>query len=110
MIDIRYENGKIVHNGQHYTAIKELDKKLTELGVPHDFHELYDGYQICVPKNSGNCFEGDAVQHFGSYGARRNLLEVWGFDLNDPAGYLTVEQALVYFVDWWKKKGGVVDE
>ena len=102
MIDIKYdENGKIVHNGERYKSIQELDRKLTELGIPHEMHEMLDGYQICVPeKHKPNCFEGDVIEHFGSYGAEQDLLEVYGFNLNDPDGYLTVEQALEYFVKW----------
>lgn len=102
MIRIEYdENGKIKHNGEKYKAIKELDRKLTELDIPHEMHEMLDGYQICVPEQHElNCFEGDAIEHFGSYGSEQDLLEVYGFNLDDPDGHLTVEQALEYFVKW----------
>lgn len=106
MIEIQYDaNGRIKHNGERYTEIKKLDILLTELGVPHEMHEMMDGYQICVPKNhQPNSFEGDAIQHFGSYGAEQNLIEVYGFNLNSPDGYLTAEAALVYFHEWYLKK------
>ena len=99
MINIQYDkNGKIKHNGKRYKAIKELDRKLTELGIPHGLRELMDGYQICVP--SCDSFEGDVVENFGSYGAEQDLLEVYGFNLDAPDGYLTVDEALKYFVVW----------
>lgn len=110
MINIEYdEHGRLKHNGERYNAIKELDRKLTEKGIPHEMHKLMDGYQICVPeKHKENQFEGDAIQHFGSYGAEQDLIEVYGFNLDAPDGYLTVEQALIYFVKWYK--GGAADE
>lgn len=102
MITVEYdENGNIKHNGERYVAIKELDRRLTELGISHEMHKLLDGYQICVPeKCEVNHFDGDAIQHFGSYGAEQNLLEIYGFNLDDPIGHLTVEEALKYFVEW----------
>lgn len=106
MIEIQYdENGKIKHNGERYTEIKKLDRLLTGLGIQHEMNELYDGYQICVPEDHRpNGFEGDAIQHSGSYGARQNLIEVYGFGLDSPEGYLTAEEALVYFQEWRCKK------
>ena len=103
MIRLEYnEDGTIKHTGEIYTAIKELDTKLTELGIPHEMHEMLDGYQICVPEiHKPNHFEGDAIQHFGSYGSYQNLLEVYGFNLTSPDGYLTVDEALKYFTKWW---------
>ncbi len=97
--------GRIIHNGEKYTAIQALDAKLTELGISHEMHEMLDGYQICVPANhEPNHFDGDAIQHFGSYGAEQNLIEVYGFNLDEPDGYLTVDKALEYFVRWHAEK------
>lgn len=106
MIVLKYKkNGEIVHNGKRYQAIQRLHKELDDRGIPHDFHELFDGYQICVPKDhrKNNC-EGDAIQNFGSYGAEEDLIEVYGFSLEDPDGYLTVDEALEYFEKWWAKE------
>lgn len=102
MIKIEYDNnGKIIHNGHIYTAIQELHDKLIVLGISHEIHEMFDGYQICVPaEHNPNEFEGDAIQHFGSYGAVQNLIEVYGFELDEPAGYLTADEALKYFIKW----------
>ena len=106
MIAPKYKkNGEIAHNGERYQAIQRLHKELDNRGIPHDFHVLFDGYQICVPKDHRkNDFEGDAIQHFGSYGAEEDLIEVYGFGLEDPDGYLTVAEALEYFEKWWAKK------
>lgn len=106
MIFPKYKkNGEIVHNGERYQSIQQLHKELDDRGIPHDFHELFDGYQICVPKDHRkNDFAGDAIQHFGSYGAEEDLIEVYGFGLKDPDGYLTAAEALEYFEKWWAKK------
>jgi hypothetical protein len=106
MIAPKYKkNGEIVHNGERYQAIQRLHKKLDDRGIPHDFHELLDGYQICVPKEHRKTgWEGDAVQNFGSYGAEEDLIEVYGFSLEDPDGYLTADEALEYFEKWWAKE------
>ena len=109
MFDLQWnEDGTVIHNGEKYNAIKELDKKLNELGIPHEMHEMFDGYQICVPAiHKPNIFDGDAIQPFGSYGAKQDKLEVYGFNLTNPDGFLTVNEALKYFVDWWEKKNGI---
>lgn len=96
-------------NKENYTAIHELDMKLTQLGISHEIHEFYDGYQVCVPeKYRLNCFDGDAVQHKFSYGSKNNLLEVFGFGMDEPAGWLTVDEAFTFFVKWHEKKAGGV--
>lgn len=100
------ENGRMVHNGARYREIKRLALMLDEHGVEYELRELSDGYQICVPHDhEPNSFEGDAIQHFGSYGAEDDLLEVYGFGLCAPAGYLAAEEALPYFLNWAKEGG-----
>ena len=106
MIFPKYNSdGTIVHNGDRYQAIQRLHEDLDERCIPHDFHKMFDGYQICVPKkHARNHFEGDAIQHYGSYGTNADLIEVYGFGLKEPDGYLTVEGALKYFVSWWESR------
>ena len=87
-----------------YKAIHELNKKLDELGISHKMHNAFDGWQIYVPKTSMTGFEGDAVQHQFSYGNEEDLIEVWGFGLDEPVGYLTADEALKYFVEWHERK------
>lgn len=79
-----------------YTAILELDKKLSENGILHTLLELMDGWVIIGYDREGERV-GDAIEHIGSYGHEQNHIEVYGFDLSEPEGNLTVEQALAYF-------------
>jgi len=106
MIDVKYDEcGRIIHNGDRYTAIMELHEKLKELDIDHGVMRFLDGYKLWVPATYDNSeFEGDVIQHYGSWGAEQNLLEVWGFGLEDPEGHLTVDQALEYFVKWSKER------
>jgi hypothetical protein len=86
-------------NKEKYTAIHELDRKLTELGISHEILEAFDGWLVCVPENPIlDHLEGDAIQHKFSYGSKNNLLEVAGFGMDEPKGFLTVDEALKYFV------------
>lgn len=91
-------------SGREYTAIHKLDRKLTELDIPHTMKKMWMGWQICVP-NDYFC-EGDAVQHGFSYGNEKDLIEVWGFGLEEPVGYLKASEALEYFVKWNEKQEG----
>lgn len=98
------ENGRMVHNGARYNEIKRLAKMLDAHGVDYEMHVMSDGYQICVPsEHKPNKFDGDVIQHFGSYGAENDLLEVYGFGLDAPDGFLTAEEALPYFLNWAKE-------
>lgn len=80
-----------------YTAILKLDKLLTEAQIPHLLERAYDGWIVIYPSREDNI--GDAIQHFGSYGAFRDMVEVYGFGLKQPAGFLSVESAFEYFKD-----------
>lgn len=93
-------DGTIVHNGHLYTAIKKLSRLLDENNIPYSFAKLYDGYVIRVPVGYDLVSEGDAIQHFASWGSRKNLIEIWGFGLDNPVGHLTPEEALEYFITW----------
>lgn len=81
---------------ESYTAILELAEKLKENNIPYELIEFMDGWQIIFPED-GLERVGDCVEHFGSYGKEQNLLEVYGFGLKEPDGWLTVEQAFEYF-------------
>lgn len=90
---------------ENYKAILDLDKLLTEEGIPHKLIRLFDGWQICYPSVRQKM--GDVVQHCFSYGAKRNRLEVMGFSLrrNVVFGNMTVEDAAGYFRRAWKEDG-----
>jgi hypothetical protein len=93
-------NGTIVHKGHIYTAIKKLSRLLDKNNISYSFEKLHDGYIIRVPEGYEYVSEGDAVQHFASWGSGKNLIEVWGFGLTEPVGHLTPEEALEYFITW----------
>ena len=80
-----------------YSAILELDKKLTEAGIPHTLERMFDGWIVCYPTSALNRRFGDAVQHYGSYGAFHDLMEVYGFGLREPDGWCGVDRAFEYF-------------
>jgi len=80
-----------------YSAILELDKKLTEAGVPHELERMLDGWIVCYPASALNRRVGDAIQHCGSYGAFHGLMEVYGFGLKEPDGWCGVDEAFEYF-------------
>lgn len=80
-----------------YQEILILHHMLEEEQIPHTIERSLDGWQIGYPvsRASKDCIL-DVIQHFGSYGARENLLEIMG-DLLTPeearddvvAGYLS---------------------
>ena len=88
-------------------AILELDKKLTEDGIPHELIHLFDGYGICYPSQKD--WQGDVVCHMGSYGGKQGLMEAMGFDItpekdgDSVVGYLTLDNAYSYFARQWEK-------
>ena len=80
-----------------YSAILDLDKKLTEAGIPHTLERMFDSWIVCYPTSALNRRSGDAVQHYGSYGAFHDLMEVYGFGLREPDGWCGVDKAFEYF-------------
>lgn len=89
---------------EEYQAILELDKKLTEAGIPHTKERTRDGWIICYPSD-GRKRKGDAVQYFGSLGAFNDLVEVFGFGLREPEGHLNADAAFEYFRKAHEKRG-----
>jgi len=78
-----------------YKAILKLDKRLTEAGIPHLLDRANDGWIILYPSYEHRV--GDAIQHYYSYGAFHDLIEVFGFGLKNPDGFLDVDAAFDYF-------------
>ena len=90
---------------KNYKAILELDKILTEKGIPHKLSRVMDGWKIAYPNNIECIF--DAIEHRGSYGHEQDLVEVWGNGLEDVIGWLNVEQALAHFERVHQEEGAV---
>lgn len=94
-------SGKFVPSS-NYKAIKRLYNKMVGRG----FVELvrnFDGWQVNIYNAKGK-FIGDAIEHSGSYGHQEDLIEVYGFKLKEPVGYLTVEEAYKYFEPYLNRK------
>lgn len=90
-----------------YKEIFRLAEMLDENGIEYEMHPLHDGYQICVPANHAERdFDGDAIQHQFSYGSDFDKVEVWGFGLPAPEGWLSSGEALSYFVRWKEDNAG----
>lgn len=82
---------------EDYTEILKLDRMLTEMNIPHETIRLMDGWQVWYPnKKGGVC---DAIQHFGSYENKEDLLEIMGLLTEEEMeveggvlGYLTANE------------------
>lgn len=73
-----------------YKEILRLDELLTEAGIEHSKERLFDGWIV----RSEN---GVAIQHLSSFGYWKDRVEIAGFGLQDPRGFLTAEQAFSWF-------------
>ena len=69
-----------------YQEILKLDRMLAENDIPHEISRLFDGWVI-------RCMGGTVIEHLSSYGGGKDLVEIWGFGLRQPQGWLTAEQA-----------------
>lgn len=72
-----------------YQEILKLDRMLRDADIPHSLNRLFDGWVI-------RCMGGTVIEHLSSYGCGKDLVEIWGFGLRQPQGWLTAEQALEY--------------
>ena len=79
------EQGGFITN-PYYTEIIRLHEMLEAEGIPHEFTPIMDGWQVAYPahRHDLRCVM-DAIEHHGSYGHERNLLEI--------AGLLTPQEA-----------------
>ena len=73
-----------------YTEIYRLKDKLQKRKIPFEFQKKFDGFQIIV--NYDGIYVS-IIEHFGSYGAQTNLLEMWDYH-SDPVGWMTAEDCL----------------
>lgn len=93
---------------KNYTEILKLNEMLTKAEIPHTINRLFDGWQVIY------CYNGeriaDAIEHFGSYGNKENLLEIKGCltpeeeKVNSVLGYLTAEEVFERFLKDYKKR------
>lgn len=94
-----------------YTEILKLDELLNKSNIPHTLHKMFDGFQILYPqcRERCNCVM-DAIEHRGSYGSEKNLLEIQGLlteeeQRNDSVlGFLTAEEVFKRIENHWNRK------
>ena len=69
--------------------------------MPHTCLHFLDGWQVCLPGPGPAC-RMDAIEHFGSYGAGEDRLELLGRDVTEePEGFLTAEEACARMAARW---------
>lgn len=84
-----------------YREILRLDALLAAQGVPHTCLRCLDGWQVCLPGPGPAC-RMDAIEHFGSYGAGEDRLELLDRDVTEePEGFLTAEEACARMAARW---------
>ena len=88
------KDGKFI-TSKKYKAILSLYALVKGKGFV-ELMRSWDGWQVNIYAKNGKRI-GDAAQNFGTSGAKQDLIEVYGFNLNDPVGNLTVEEAYKYF-------------
>lgn len=96
---------------ENYTEILKLNEMLTKGEIPHSVDRMFDGWQIVYFYNGKRI--ADVVQHFGSYGADENLLEIMGCltseeeEQDSVRGFLTAEEVFERFSkDFLNRKFG----
>lgn len=79
-----------------YSEIIRLRTMLKTAGIPHHFRDTFDGYQICYPEERHMVCS--VIEHFGSYGHDKDLLEIMGLltpeeeEYDSVKGYLTAKE------------------
>lgn len=87
----------------HYQSILKLHAALLEEEIPHELLRLMDGWKIAYP-DQDNCIF-DVVEHCGSYGHERDLMEGYGYGIDDVADNLDVDEALWMFRRVYMERG-----
>lgn len=79
-----------------YKEIIKLHKMASDEGFNVELTNLYDGWQVSFYKDldGKKILAGDFIEHFGSYGKEKDLVEGMGFGHDTVQGYLTAEQAM----------------
>lgn len=94
-----------------YNEIFKLKDMLERAKIPFKFSELMGGYHIVYPADGGECI-CSVIEHDGSYGREKDLLEIKGLltELeeetleDDVLGYLTAEDVFQRIKNHWEKK------
>ena len=86
-----------------YQAILNLHVKLLGNAIPHEILRLMDGWKIAYPNQEECIF--DVIEHCGSHGNERDLMEAWGNGFIDVIDDLTVDEAYKLFLKVHKEYG-----
>ena len=94
----------------NYTEIFRLKKMLEKAKIPFDFSILHGGYHIVYTADSNKriC---SVIEHDGSYGREKDLLEIQGLMTKEELeetqdnvlGYLTAEDVFQRIEKHWKE-------
>lgn len=93
-----------------YKEILKLDKMLNEAGIPHTLDRMMDGWQIVYFKKGTNIIVMYAIEFFGSYGNREDLLEIMGLltpeeeEHDSVLGHLTAEEVFGRIKKHWEEQ------
>jgi hypothetical protein len=95
---------------QKFLEILKLKTMLEESKIPFVFKELFNGYQIMLND------EVDAIEHDGSYGWQKDLIEIMGGlteeenEHDSVLGYLSAEEVFKRFKYCYENKTSVYKE
>ena len=93
---------KMMINPDYAKPILALANLCTKEKIPHTINTIHDGLQIRFPWN-----HGDFVCHFFSYGHEYGDVESmgcpWDNHNDDDVSRLTVEDAIMNLVSWYRE-------
>lgn len=98
---------------KRYQEILNLDKMLTDAGIPHTIERIIDGWQVCYPVGpvEEKACVCDVIEHFGSFGGLDDRLELMGLltpeekKHDSVVGYLTAEDVFTRIKAHWDRNG-----
>ena len=98
-----------------YKEIFRLKGMLEQAKIPFTFRKLYDGFQICYPRNNKSeddfVRECSVIEHEGYYGHSQDLLEIMGLLTEEESkydsvvGYLSAENVFERIKNNYEKAG-----
>lgn len=80
----------------NYQSILNLHVKLLENTIPHEILRLMDGWKIAYPNQEECIF--DVIEHLGSYGHEKDLMEAWGDGMTGVPSGVDVDEAYEMFL------------
>lgn len=109
-IDFNVDDSIVLN--ENYQAILALDVMLNNAKIPHETVRCFDGWQIIYPED-GSGLVMDAIEHYGSYGKERDLIEIMGLltteeeQYDSVVGNLTAENVFARIKAHWDKTNEV---